>query len=575
MNKKIFSVFAVLTLAVGLFGFVAVQRVFAASSSTSTTISNVAPSIGTGPSDGGSDGTTPTNVGANVTFTATASDANVDQYYLAVCKTAAITAGASAAPTCTGGSWAISTATASGAQATVTYTALVGDAQSNVWYAYVCDGNGTPGLCSSVSQGAGSTGSPFNVNHAGTFGTVTSTDAGGGTIAPGDTIRFTLVHPANLADADTDTTQDTLTMHVCTAATTAYDYSANTCTNGATICDSSAVNPTTTDATCNDGISLTTVPTAHATYNYKVYVEDQHNFPASGTAAQTYDVIEMAPVITGWTTTDNINGTITAGGSDVISYAVAIEDYNGDNDISNVEGRFFDKLGGTLNTCTANEKNCYIQTSCTLGSVSSPTGAGTKTAMGLDKDLTADCSATVWFNANASNGWEFHVNPTDSGSVVTGLADTAVSKVVAALSAIGVTPATIAYGSLAVNTDSSFLSSALQNQGNQIIDVLVSGTNMTSGSDTIAAAQQKWNEINADFTWSSSGVALVTSASVGGESNGCLNRDLAVRAVHGTATEDESIAWKIHIPLAQASGSYTGTNTFATTSNSSCTGTLY
>jgi len=569
MNKKLFSKFSVLaTLVVGLFGIVAVQQVFAASSATSTQIDNVAPSFSVQPSDGGSDATTPTNVGANVTFTATGADSNLDNYYLAICKTNAITPAAGAAPTCTGGSWVISAATASGAQATITYTALVGDVQSNVWYAFVCDGTGS-GSCSSSSQGTVSP-SPFKVNHAGSYGAVTVTDTSDLTIEPGDTMKFLLTN-AVIDDADDDTAQDTLTMHICTEATTGYDYTANTCTGGASICDSSAVNPTTSDASCTGGAALVSVPTAHATYNYKVYVEDQHNFPAAGTAGQTYAVTDVDPVLGAWTTTDNINGTIPAGGSDVIDYAVAISDDNGDQDVTNVEGRFFDKSSVT-NTCAANEKNCYVQASCTLGAVSGASSG--KTAKGTDKDLTATCAATVWFNANASTGWEFHVNPTDE-TVKTGLADTAVSKVVTALSAIGVTEASIAYGTVAVGSDSSFQTTNMENQGNQVLDVLLSGTNMTSGGNSIAAAQQKWNHTNADFDWGTAGTVLVTSATpASGDAAGCLNRDLAVRAVHGTGTENEALAWKIHIPAAQASGSYTGTNTFATAASTSCTGTL-
>jgi hypothetical protein len=239
-----------------------------------------------------------------------------------------------------------------------------------------------------------------------------------------------------------------------------------------------------------------------------------------------------------------------------------------------VEGRFFDKLGGTLNTCTSDERNCYIQASCTLGAVS---GASTgKTAMGTDKDLTAACAATVYFNANAGTGWEFHVNPTDSGSVKTGLSDTAVNKTVEPLSALGVTEAAIGYGSVAIGGDSAKQTTTLENQGNQIIDILISGTDMSTGSYSIAAAQQKWNHSDTDFSWDSGSAALVTSLNLGtDDAHGCLNRDMQVRADHTSGVgSNEAIAWKIRIPSTQHSGAYVGSNTFATAASDVCTGTL-
>ena len=49
----------------------------------------------------------PTNAGTDVLFAATTTEPNQDQWYLAICKTNAITASVDGAPTCPGGSWAI------------------------------------------------------------------------------------------------------------------------------------------------------------------------------------------------------------------------------------------------------------------------------------------------------------------------------------------------------------------------------------------------------------------------------------------------------------------------------------
>ncbi len=125
---------------------------------------NETPAITAGPSDGGSVAAAPTNVGSNISFTATATDADGDNYYLAICKTNSVTANNEAAPSCGGGNWGISSSTASGAQASVSYTALIGDASSNAWFAFVCDHN-AESACSSAAQGTGNNGSPFVVNH--------------------------------------------------------------------------------------------------------------------------------------------------------------------------------------------------------------------------------------------------------------------------------------------------------------------------------------------------------------------------------------------------------------------------
>jgi uncharacterized delta-60 repeat protein len=141
---------------------------------TTLGISNQPPAFTAGPSDGGSSAATPTNVGSNVTFTATASDPNGDNYYVAICKTAAITPHNGSAPTCDGGSWgSVGGSTVSGSPITpITYTTLASDPESNVWYAYACDGNGISDNCSAYAQGSGATGSPFYVNHAPSLGTV-------------------------------------------------------------------------------------------------------------------------------------------------------------------------------------------------------------------------------------------------------------------------------------------------------------------------------------------------------------------------------------------------------------------
>lgn len=111
----------------------------------SGSITNTSPAIASPSSDGGSSNTTPTDAWTNVNFSAWANDVNSDQYFLAICKTAAVTPGALGTtpnpPTCASvpNTWAISSATNSNFQATVNYATSGSDVSLNNWYAFVCD----------------------------------------------------------------------------------------------------------------------------------------------------------------------------------------------------------------------------------------------------------------------------------------------------------------------------------------------------------------------------------------------------------------------------------------------------
>ena len=145
----------------------------------SASVTNSAPSFTAGPSDGSSSTSTPTNAGDNVTFSGTGTDANSDPYYLAICKENSITPSTNDAPTCGGaGEWAISAETASGTGITpITYATSAGSAESNVWYAFVCDKQSSAS-CSASSQGSGDSGSPFKVNHKPSYTFTSALDTG-------------------------------------------------------------------------------------------------------------------------------------------------------------------------------------------------------------------------------------------------------------------------------------------------------------------------------------------------------------------------------------------------------------
>jgi len=664
---------------------------------------NTPPSFSAGPTDSGSSATSPTDAGADVTFTATATDTESDDYYLLVCNNnSAPTTGAP--PECNGGSgnrWALSSATTSGDPVSgVTYSTSSSDSESNAWYAFVCDADG----CSSAAQGSGDNGSPFIVNHAPIFGAVaisdntltpdelltdgdmeasgttawtamnnatltketgdphggtyslkvayndtanpyarqsiltadktyrltgwakgdgtkapwlrcssilwtgtTSTDwqyfdttftaenvildlgsyldgAGQyvefddvsvfeiGTIEPGDTLRFTLLQE-QMIETDTEGGQDTINMYVCSSATTGYS---GGCTDGALICSDTAVDPSTTDATCDEsGNNLVPIPTAHGAADVKVYLEDSEGLAGTGTAQQDYDIEDVAPTITSYGMSDTLLPV--AGAYDTYEYTAVIADDNGEADIVAVEGWFYDDtaIDLTAGQCSEDENDCYKDADdCTLN-----------TSYGTNLEVEATCSMDVWFNANASTGWAAHVNPADETTTVADGSDSD-PQTNPELQGITVSNVSgIAYGTVALGGVSVRKETAMGNVGNQVIDVYLTGTDMSCsagscGSEAIGKAQQKWYHSDVDFNWNASAAdpgPYTLIGSVGGTTGtgGCANRNIAVRDAHASTTGDESVWWKLKIPDTQASGEYTGTNTFTTTADDTCTGTQY
>jgi len=132
-------------------------------------IANTAPTI-TSTADNSS-AASPTNMGGNIIFTVSASDSNDDPMYIAICKENSVTAGSGTFPTCGGaGAWHVDSSSRPnpivGATVTTSTTGLIGETYP--WYAFVCDGNGTPGSCSAMVNA----GSPFVVNHQPVLGTV-------------------------------------------------------------------------------------------------------------------------------------------------------------------------------------------------------------------------------------------------------------------------------------------------------------------------------------------------------------------------------------------------------------------
>jgi hypothetical protein len=249
-----------------------------------------------------------------------------------------------------------------------------------------------------------------------------------------------------------------------------------------------------------------------------------------------------------------------------VDFSVSITDDNGDNDVTSVNGVFYDDdaVNLTAGSCAASENNCYPDSTCDLSDVDG----------GADNGLTASCSVAMWFNANYSAEWKAHVNPSDGSGAVTGSSDSS-HLTNPALLGIDVVQSGIAYGTIAIGGTSASQETSMGNMGNQVLDIYLNGTNMASGASSIPAAQQKWFHTSGSFDWDASAtsagpysLALIPSGT--GDSGGCLNRDIQVRTVHTSLATNESVFWKLRIPSGQQAGSYTGQNTFSTTAEDTC-----
>ena len=534
---------------------------------TSVTVANNAPTFNTGyePHESPvSDSSTPTNVGANVTFKATATDSNGDSWYLAVCKTNSITVGsAGAAPTCaTSQTWAISTLTSSNVEASVSYTVTSSEsAQTYNWYAFACDNNAGTEQCSAMSNtgASGTTGaSPFSVNHAPTF----TASANNGPANPGGSVTVS-VTTAQYGDGDTDGSQDLITLYVCSTA--AFTGGASPACTVSALCTSSATNPTTTTASCNITVPN---PQAHGTVSYYPYIVDNHGMASAGTeqgASRTYTVNDVVPTVSGTPTLNNsgaINLTAEKSTTNILVKGVVTDD-NGCNDIvatatfANLWLTTFTNASCVTDTGT-NANKCYFHAACVYDAAVNTCSGGT------DKDAGYTCTVAVQYYADSTDSgspwaattWTATFIPGDGqGASTAGQANTAAQELNSYLAMdLATSYNSIAYGSVSAGTNMSTLSVETRPEatGNVAINTNLSGTTMTGPGTAIPIANQKYGAGTSAPTWAS-GTALSGSATL-----------LALgvcKTGYSTLPMYKQLWWGIAIPSAQTSGAYTGTNT--------------
>lgn len=513
---------------------------------TQVTVGNSFPTFSDGPAENpASYSSSPTNAGSNVTFQATATDSNGEDYYLAICKTNSVTAVNGSAPTCGGGNWCITTATDSGTQATCSYTTQSGDAESNAWFAFVCDGNPSAAACSPNSQGSGDSMSPFKVNHVPSY-TVIVDNGGGGTDSganPGGTMTFT----ATASDADTDGSPDTVKLVVCADNTGA---TAAGC-SGTQICTSSNV---ASNPSCNLGIA-SVAPDGNN--NYYAYVFDSHSFAStSNPRSGLYVINNVAPNVTGVTLNGGLEIELSVPGSTTnVVVNTTLEDNNSCQDVSTVETGLY-RSAITYTGCDIdaedNNNHCYAQVSCSV-SGGSCTGPG---------DATADytCTVAVQYHADPTvadtlfpaQNWLATVKAIDNNSAFEAQ-EVAAGVEMETFNGREIT-ASIDYGSLSVGQKNDPLNqtTTITAKGNIGFDQELSGTAMTNGgSGTIAVGYQKY------------ALAVSTAYASGTTLSGTpTESELNCPKTTVTASpQSKSTWWGIEIPTGIPPGVYSGNDT--------------
>jgi len=523
-------------------------KVLADSVSTSVTVGNSAPSFTVGPAESSeSSSTSPTNVGSSVTFTATATDSNTEDYYLIVCSSNSVSPVNGSAPTCGATQWCVSTSTDSGVQASCSRTALVGDSESNNWYAFVCDGNSSSANCSSSQQGSGGTGSPFAVNHAPGFSGI----GNDGAKNPGQTVTWT----STSSDTDSDGVSDTVKLIVCKTS----GISGDACDGGGsdTWCSSSLV---ASNASCGYEIPSVTPDQSNNAY---VYIVDNHNMgSSSGTqgSIDSYVVSNVAPVVSAVTINSGSDINLTEGTTTGVVLTATVSDNNScsGGELATIYGYAYRSGLGYSNCDTSGEadsNDCYPEVSCSVvgGSCTGETDASANYTCTANiqsyadpTDVNTEFPGTTWLSS---------VKAIDDDTSSHNL-EVATGVVMNSLTALDVT-ASINFGALDVGQSNDPLdkTTTVTPTGNVGLDTELSGDDMctdypTCSEDTIGVAYQKYGL--AALTAYASGTAL---SAVDTEV------ELNVGKARSGSPTTKNIWWGILIPNGTVPGSYTGGNT--------------
>ena len=247
--------------------------------------------------------------------------------------------------------------------------------------------------------------------------------------------------------------------------------------------------------------------------------------------------------------------TLTENTSTTVTITATVTDSNGWDDVftsGTILATVYRSGLAATSSCSADENNCYrnvplaeVGNTCTGGS-----------------DTTGDASGTIplWYFAEATDAsstyptetWQVAVTARDATGD-SGTSTDSTPPELNSLYALNVTSA-INFGTVppGTNTGATNQPATTTNTGNFKIDIEFSGTDMSSGGNTLTAAQQKYATTSA--TYASLAYTLSTSPT---SKDVNLTKTTASGSPIATTTY-----WGIAVPNGQATGTYSGTNTF-------------
>lgn len=274
----------------------------------------------------------------------------------------------------------------------------------------------------------------------------------------------------------------------------------------------------------------------------------------SDTASTAVIVGNATPAISATTFNSSAAITLTENATKNVYATTTVTDANGCSTIYAVTADFYRSAVGAAACDTvgeANSNNCYPRVSCTV--------VGGTCSGGSDTAADYVCTTALQYYTDptdsgtyAAQNWVAHI---EAGDGVATSTDATAAVELNTLAALDVT-ASIDYGTLAANSNTGSVNSTttVTNTGNTNIDPDISGTDMASGGDTIAVANQ---EYSADPFAYGTGTDLSTTPT-------SLNITLPQRTA-GVITD--TVSWGINVPAATPQGNYSGTNTFTAVAN--------
>ncbi|RMD66882.1 hypothetical protein D6833_00965 [Candidatus Parcubacteria bacterium] len=270
-------------------------------------------------------------------------------------------------------------------------------------------------------------------------------------------------------------------------------------------------------------------------------------FAVNTTPTTQVVVGNAAPVVSNVVLNHGNAITLTANATTAVDINFTVTDQNGCVDVfTGGHTTSTAYRSGVGSNCTADNRYCYVVATTTNDcSGSSATANATATVY-----LYYFAQATDASSSFPAQNWLATVAVSDTSGATSSATSAGVE--LNTLTAINVQSSTIDYGTIAAGASSTGdIAVPFDNVGNSSTSLQLSGTAMSSGSDTIATSSQEY----ATSTFSvGSGTSLSgTPTDVPGTT---------ITAPTSTNPVSQPIYWGILIPGGTATGTYTGTNTY-------------